>query len=418
MNRRLISYVGDTDPIRNDREAGVLRMMRHLKPTYVYLIVTSRINESWETKYKPAFDFYSKKCNITLNVIKYEGDVHKYDDVFKKTQEILMDIKNEISDGSEFLFNLTSGTPQLVNALSVLGQELYGVTAKYYQCHNPEPCVITKGSQTNKVYTKDEIEMIYELEEETNADQHLVNLVEFYYQKELKSKHQIVYLIKKYEYLDALRYAKEIFKNEMLAEEISAVFKRTQLKFDKKESSQIDYLLENLYILELSIENSLLFYRQFGVVYEHLLERFVKKELEKEYGIQSIGVLFRENDIRGFKFKNEYNRFNVPTSLLSKEYNPNKLPFNVYKLLAAELSNDNNLIDSLNKIQEYRNDFIHKLNPYADKDVTRPKRIRDTFESLKKFCEVIYDEEFVYKNIYDNLNDKIIRDFKLEWYLT
>lgn len=151
----LVSFVGDTDPYRNDFDGAICHIIRHepeIKKVYLYFskemvkaqILNHRytraikalspkveieiypkfnkLDEYLNLDYKNIDDEMVKKIDEELeNEEKLIKDAHKFDVFYNEVYQILEDIReNEKIENIEILFNVSSGTPAMKSSLFLI----------------------------------------------------------------------------------------------------------------------------------------------------------------------------------------------------------------------------------------------------------------------------------------------------------
>lgn len=128
MENVLFSAVGTTDPVRGEHDGPMLHIVRHYRPTTVYLFITAEIETmaeadgrfiktaSWIQEhwggYCPKFQYIP--CNVT----------NAYDiDALDGPISTAMNTISAAHPGAEILINVTSGTPQMQMLLSQLAMD-------------------------------------------------------------------------------------------------------------------------------------------------------------------------------------------------------------------------------------------------------------------------------------------------------
>ncbi len=124
-NYVLFSPLGMTDPTRGCRDGAFIHICRFYKPEKVYLYMSKEICQFDQKDNR--YEIYLKKlCNkldFNCEVIKIRRpelvNVHDFDIFYSDFTDIIENISNENPD-SEIIVNLSSGTPQMKSALSII----------------------------------------------------------------------------------------------------------------------------------------------------------------------------------------------------------------------------------------------------------------------------------------------------------
>lgn len=124
----LFSPVGITDPVspKNCYDGSMLHICRHFKPDEVYLYLSSEMTEIEyaDHRFTRAVSLLSKKINHEIKVHLIENPdlvkAHEFDFFFEEFGQILKKLMNEKSADDRVLINISSGTPGMKSALSVM----------------------------------------------------------------------------------------------------------------------------------------------------------------------------------------------------------------------------------------------------------------------------------------------------------
>lgn len=115
----LFSPLGDTDPIRDFRDGSMLHIVRHYKPSKVYLIYTSAMEELDKATncYEIAIKYIHPECEV---IKKFTGieNAADFDAFYELFTKYLQEIESENKD-AKILVNLSSGTPQMKTTASL-----------------------------------------------------------------------------------------------------------------------------------------------------------------------------------------------------------------------------------------------------------------------------------------------------------
>ena len=132
----LISAVGNTDPIRNFHDGGLVHIARKYRPDKIIIVFSEElirkkddieiVIRSIDSEYLPEIVYHEP---IILN-----NEVHIFDTMFDQFDDI---IREYYTKDDEFILNLSSGTPQIKSALFVLNR-LSEINVKAVQVPSPE----------------------------------------------------------------------------------------------------------------------------------------------------------------------------------------------------------------------------------------------------------------------------------------
>ncbi len=143
MKKILFSAVGDRDPVSNLHDGPLLHILRHYKPDKVYLYMTQKIlkHHQLDNRYMECIHWLEEDLNHSFDVEIIEAsdviEPHKFDKFYPRFSAELDRISEKLNDNDEVLLNLSSGTPAIKTALSVLAI-LNGEKFKQIQVSAPE----------------------------------------------------------------------------------------------------------------------------------------------------------------------------------------------------------------------------------------------------------------------------------------
>lgn len=118
----LFGVIGTTDPIKNQFDGPFLHIMRYYRPEIAYLFFTKEIYKYHikDDRYVDLGNRVYPKCKITI-MEKYKDFDNPQD--FQKSYEEMKSAVEEIMGkhkDSEIIFNVSSGTPQMISALTLI----------------------------------------------------------------------------------------------------------------------------------------------------------------------------------------------------------------------------------------------------------------------------------------------------------
>ena len=132
----LISAVGNTDPIRNFHDGGLVHIARKYRPDKIIIVFSEemiskkddieKVIRSIDSEYVPEIVYHEP---IILN-----KDVYVFDTMYDQFDAI---IQKYYTKDDEFILNLSSATPQIKSALFVLNR-LSEINVKAVQVPSPE----------------------------------------------------------------------------------------------------------------------------------------------------------------------------------------------------------------------------------------------------------------------------------------
>jgi CRISPR type III-A/MTUBE-associated protein Csm6 len=129
----LISFVGDSDPLRNDHDGPLLHLARCLKPQKMVLIHSQRSVQKND-----------RVCQALRSIAGYEPEIEINKEIisndnvyiFDKMFDILYRIIKNYRENEDIILNLTSGTPQMISAMFSVNR-LSDLNVHAYQVATP-----------------------------------------------------------------------------------------------------------------------------------------------------------------------------------------------------------------------------------------------------------------------------------------
>lgn len=122
----LFSPIGETDPIRKNRDGSMLHICRVYKPDVVYLYLSKEMvkHKKEDNRYEFAIEKLGQMLNHHFKVVTFErSDLdapHEYGVFYNEFHEIISNIEKTMEEGDKLLLNMASGTPAMKSALLVL----------------------------------------------------------------------------------------------------------------------------------------------------------------------------------------------------------------------------------------------------------------------------------------------------------
>lgn len=129
----LVSFVGDSDPIRNRHDGPLLHLTRCLKPAKIILLNTERSLKKQDriiTALNSIKDY--KPEIISDGTIISNEKIFIFDQMFDVLNNIMKKYQNE----EQIILNLTSGTPQMISAMFSINR-ISGLNVRAFQVATP-----------------------------------------------------------------------------------------------------------------------------------------------------------------------------------------------------------------------------------------------------------------------------------------
>ncbi|MGK4164993.1 CRISPR-associated protein Csm6 [Ligilactobacillus salivarius] len=402
----LISCIGDTDPIRNRHDGALLHLVRVFRPKKILLIYSEHA--------------LSKETNILLalnSIDGYNPMIEKSDEVISDSEVFIFDKMYEVLNGiiskyskedEDLILNLSSGTPQMKSALFTINR-LKDINVKAYQ-------VVTPSHSSNEGIKHDNnLDIDYLIS--TNLDNRddfekriLEDKAEKFQQTLIKRTmkdllnsfdYESLYnLSKRYRVLSKNKMKKIISSLKDLTEAVK--YQKLLKVVDQTEYCEREKKLINSYLIILLQTNR-----------ELVSEVLIRSKNIGEYACE----LYLEKNYpdlilwdKGRPYLNSINYPDIESKLLNnKDIHYRKeqyLNIHFYIQILKELDEDEELIESLNKLSGYnqqRNKVAHGLSEIPASQVNVRKIVNLCYQIVGKCVDLKED----WNNFYDQFNKEI-----------
>lgn len=197
----LFSPIGNHDPFGKTEtkvtEGPLLHIVRHYKPEIVFLFMTKEMHEKElkDNRYTKSVKHFLPNCEVNIlengfNII----NAHLFDEFITPYEGVFKKIKEQYPE-HEILFNVSSGTPQMISSL-ILEAQSSNIKTRAIQVTTP-----ARKANIKDNYQEDDIEYV-EIDYE-NSDNRCEE-PNFNAFKKMRLKSQITVLINNYEYKAAV----------------------------------------------------------------------------------------------------------------------------------------------------------------------------------------------------------------------
>ena len=251
----LFSPIGGTDPMseKNCYDGAMLHISRHYKPDKIYMYMSKEILEKHysDNRYVYCLDrLYEKIGGVyEYEIIEREElvEVQKFNYFYFEFKDILENIRDEIGEDGTLLLNISSGTPAMKSALTVL-TTLGQLNCKTIQVSTPEK------RMNEHTHDKEDFHILWELNPDNEPD--AVNRCQ---ETEcpaldiIQQENHIKKLMKNYDYSAALEIARglPVKYTDGYIDLLQMAERRVLLDF-----SQVDKVLAKNKVYELPIKSS------------------------------------------------------------------------------------------------------------------------------------------------------------------
>lgn len=265
----LISFIGKSDPVRDDYDGPMIHILRHLNIKKAYLLGTRDLLTQKRVFVDRAISFIESKKNVKI-LSEYIPLEIKDPSVFSDFNlKAIMDKIYQENEGSNFIFNMSSATQQMVAALAldivVNNRKGEAYQVKHY---NPEKGKESKEAEVNYDFNNlmDNLKDIEPRLVKTNIASFKISKLKTELKATLKVKDysKLMKMVKEYEIedkelLDLIEYAYNANRlSEFPENNLKRVLKRYPdlLRFNKYKNKE--YESENIILnYFLSWENEL-----------------------------------------------------------------------------------------------------------------------------------------------------------------
>ncbi|SJZ76948.1 CRISPR type III-A/MTUBE-associated protein Csm6 [Pilibacter termitis] len=411
--RCLITCVGDTDPIRNLHDGGILHIARVYRPEKIILIHSERSLAKHENVVKAlnGIAHYQPEILQEEHVLK-NSEVFLFDKMFEQISSIVTKYRQTFSEDVEILLNLSSATPQVISAMFAINR-IEEMNTQAIQVATPVKNSNEGVGHDNKEDIQDLIETNLDnqgdfenrcVEDEgVNFSQALLKrkLRQFIEEYDYCAAYQLIHKEKGIPARKILLKELECLKNDIQTQSIPEKIKKMKFPEEIKKSLNA-YLLIDLKHKRGEVAEVLIRVKSFA---EFVLECFFNEEQsnliivkeDKPYlNVQDFPKI-KENLDRMSREKG-YEEFRESTILSLPIY------MNILKFLYPEDSNRK----KLNKIQQInglRNNVAHRLDGFDKKNL---KNVNGAVKACRELLLVVFKLDEKYLNYYDDQNKLLL----------
>lgn len=421
----LISAVGTSDPIRNNRDAALLHIARTYRPEKIVLVYSEEILIKQDLIEKAIFSIEDYHPEVTI-----ESTLLKNDEVylFDKMYEVMGQIIEKYSGKDhQLILNLSSGTPQIISALFALNR-INDYNTQAIQVATPN-----KSANSKYVPLSSEGERKLFNENEDNQKDYEDRTIKDEAEKFNQSliKRHLRNLISSYDYLAAEELVTRKEYNKLLSKKKLSFLRATLNDFVKVFKTQAilkdiqDYPLTDVEKKALNYFLMIEVLKERGQVADVLIksksyvEFIIEEKIKKDYPdlIKYDGALPKLNeeykdfeeilDFIDLEFKkakgieNEEERIYSPQSTLNLLSYENILTF--YQV-SPDLLKSLKVITSLNS---ERNKVAHGLSE-IDGKLVNSKKLNQTIDTLRFVLQDTFNIEDHYFGYYQKINDELL----------
>ncbi|MDR9570594.1 type III-A CRISPR-associated CARF protein Csm6 [Streptococcus pneumoniae] len=421
----LISAVGTTDPISNNRDAALLHIARTYRPEKIVLVYSEEMLIKQELIEQAIFSIEDYHPNVTI-----ESTILKNDEVylFDKMYEVMGQIVEKYSGTDhQLILNLSSGTPQIISALFALNRikdyntQAIQVATPNKSANRPyvqlssdeEKSLFAENKDNQKDYENRTIKDEAEKFNQSLIKRHLRNLIASYdylAAEELVTKKEYNNLLskKKLSFLRAtLNDFVKVFKTQAILKDIqdyplTDVEKKAlnyflMIEVLKERGQVADVLIKSKSYVEFIIEEKIKKDYPDLIKYDGALPKLNEEYKDFEKIIDFIDLEFKK--AKGIE--NEEERIYSPQSTLNLLSYENILTF--YQASPGLLKS----LKVITGLNSERNKVAHGLSE-IDGKIVNSKKLNQTIDTLRFVLQDTFDIEDYYFGYYQKINDELL----------
>lgn len=421
----LISAVGTTDPISNNRDAALLHIARTYRPEQIVLVYSEEmlVKRDLVEKALCSIEDYHPKVVIESIILKND-EVYLFDKMYEVMGQI---IEKYSGTDHQLILNLSSGTPQIISALFALNRiNDYNTQAiqvatpnksanrKYVPLSSEdEQKLFDENEDNQKDYENRTIKDEAEKFNQSLIKRHLRNLISSYdylAAEELVTRKEYNKLLSKKKLArlrDILNDFVKVFKTQAILKDIQG-YSLTEV-----EKKALNYLLMIEVLKERGQVADVLIKSKSYV--EFIIEEKIKKDypdlikydgtfpkLNEEYKDFEAILDFIDLEFKKAKgIKDEKERIYSPQSTLNLLSYENILS---YYQVSPELLKSIKLVNSLNG---ERNKVAHGLSE-IDSKLVNSKKLQQTIDTLRFILQDTFEIDDNYFSCYQILNNEML----------
>lgn len=421
----LISAVGTTDPISNNRDAALLHIARTYRPEQIVLVYSEEmlVKRDLVEKALCSIEDYHPKVVIESIILKND-EVYLFDKMYEVMGQI---IEKYSGTDHQLILNLSSGTPQIISALFALNRiNDYNTQAiqvatpnksanrKYVPLSSEdEQKLFDENEDNQKDYEDRTIKDEAEKFNQSLIKRHLRNLISSYdylAAEELVTRKEYNKLLSKKKLSrlrDLLNDFVKVFKTQAILKDIQG-YSLTEVEKKAlnyflmievlKERGQVaDVLIKSKSYVEFIIEEKIKKDYPELIKYDGTFPKLNEEYKDFEAILDFIDIEFKK--AKGIKDEKE--RIYSPQSTLNLLSYENILS---YYQVSPELLKSIKLINSLNG---ERNKVAHGLSE-IDSKLVNSRKLQQTIDTLRFILQDTFEIDDSYFSCYQTLNNEML----------
>ena len=421
----LISAVGTTDPISNNRDAALLHIARTYRPEQIVLVYSEEmlVKRDLVEKALCSIEDYHPKVVIESIILKND-EVYLFDKMYEVMGQI---IEKYSGTDHQLILNLSSGTPQIISALFALNR-INDYNTQAIQVATPN-----KSANRKYVPLSSEGEQKLFDENEDNQKEYEDRTIKDKAEKFNQSliKRYLRSLIEAYDYLAVekiviRRDSKGLIPNKQLARlriiltDLVSVFKKQEVLSEiqqyplseiekkalnyflmieilNKRGQVADVLIKSKSLVEFILEDRIKRNHPNLIIYKNKLPKLNKEHQDFE---KVIGYL--DSDYKKSQNENEGKKEDFsPTTTLN---------LIIYTKILEYYKYSPELIKSLSvfiPLNHERNKVAHGLSEINSK-LVNTKKLQQTIDTLRFILQDTFEIDDSYFSCYQTLNNEML----------
>ncbi len=436
MSDILFSPVGNTDPMKYDRDGSLLHIIRHYSPDKIILYMSHEILEHHRNDDRYCFmirklgELKGKEYDVQIIEDDAMTDPQEYDSVYGCFDPIIRKLHNSLEPGDRLLLNIASGTPAMKSALLVISNMMeYNDNIFLLQVRSPNKSGNTK-QEKNDPY---DVSLLWEnnKDNEEDCENRCGEPIECHHMVKLIKIKEIIKLISAYDYEAAHTISKDM--GSEISRESADLLEIAALRFrlDEAGINKIDSKDKNkLFPVKLHEKKR---------IFEYALSVDIKRR-RGDYAdflraitplvVDMFEIILRDKfDVNISEYMDPYGKWDIRKlndtrykMILDEKYNGFNGGFVYSDHLASlieKLSNDpalkKDVTDLRSAEEKVRNKAAHEIVSVNDKYIKSMtgKSAAEIFAMIKRLisqCGIRADDNAW--NSYDDMNRKIIKSLE------
>ncbi len=400
--KHLVSFVGDSDPIRNYHDGSLLHIVRHYRPERTDIIHSEHTLSKHDKIVAAIAAIPNYKPTIhQVDQVVSNDEVHLYTEMFEFFKDYLT--KLELSPEDQLLLNIASGTPQVKSGIFAV-KHMLDINASLIQVTTP-----VVGSNAGKEHNlTDDIETLIELNEDQNnpdAPNRCLEVEGRAFRSQLLSM-KVEYLLEQFDYYAVERFLiteLNIPNRSKILNHVHEINHNLSTQtvpkdFLKKADSETRKVLHYYLIVKMALDkgNASIALIQLKSLAEFLLYEYI----EKVYP----GLIETTNNNKQLINSDVLKKYNIKTNEPLNDANL----YSYHKILQSKEHGQtaHHFAKDLIQINSTRNTIAHSLDAIDEEAI---KGLKTQLTACKRFIDDQYEYNKQALTYYEDQNEKILQ---------